>query len=1007
TFAHNSATGTGGGISYNEQTFKGRSLANSIIWGNNDASGSGFSAQISGDMPELHYCCIQGWTGEPEGCTGNNPLFVDADGEDNIAGTEDDNLRLLPESPCVNAGDNEAVSPEAMTDLDGKPRIVGGAVDMGAYELVAPRIIYVDDNARGANNGTSWANAYNFLQDALAATSSGCEIRIAQGTYKPDQGVGKIRGDRTATFQLKNGITIKGGYAGFGEPDPNARDFVAYETILSGDIGTVADFSDNSYHIVQGGDNAILEGFTVVGGNANGLFKSGYGLGGGLYNDNCRLVVAKCTFEENAAFNGGAIFSAGGTLAVYESIFVANLASQGGALVNLNGQMTLTRCVLRNNAEGTIFCFGNGALHVESCVFDNNYGGWHAIDCSSTGNVIEVTNSLFTHNDGGAINSGYNSLLIVNSTLVDNHTTTFGGAVCCSYGSLSAVNCIMWGNTAGWDGDEIFGADASMTISYSCIAGGYPGTGNINMNPLFSAPASEDYHLLAGSPCIDTGDSSAVPPSVTTDLDGKPRIVNGTVDMGAYECGPQRIIYVDDTARGANNGTSWENAFNFLQDALRAASGNDEIRVAQGIYKPDQTTYFRSPRGDRTATFRLKNGVTIKGGCAGLGAPNPDARDIERFRTILTGDLNANDVIVSELYNLPTEPSRRDNSLHVVTASGTNRSATLDGVTITAGSANDYILGLIDGGRGGGMYNIGGSPTIRNCTFLANSAYGLEDGIGGGLYNENGSPTLINCKFIRNVADTAIRDHGGGDGGAIGEDHSSPILIDCVFIANVAAGNHGGAIYHCDGGPELKGCTFRENFAQKYGGGFCNWSGKAKLAGCTFIGNTAGSDAGGMYNCGDSSLSNCEFVGNRCRQNGGGFSSNCLNPTIDNCRFAENSAENAGGAIANRVSSPTITKCTFTAKTAGFGGGGGIYNRENSNPTVTGCTFIHNRSLLDLGGGGMCNNASSPVVSNCTFTQNKADDNGGAVSNWYGSSPTFTNCLFAENTASTCGGLHS
>jgi len=399
-------------------------------------------------------------------------------------------------------------------------------------------VYYVDADANGLNDGSSWVNAYNYLQDALAVATSGDEIWVAEGIYKPDQGVGITPSDRTATFQLKNGVSIKGGYAGFGEPDPNARDFVVYETILSGDIGTAADSSDNSYHIVRGGDNAILEGFTVFGGNANGSFQTRNGTGGGLYNGDCRLVVADCTFEQNAAFNGGAIFSSGGALAVYESKFLANLALQGGALVNLNGRMTLSRCVMRNNSDGTIFCFGNAALQVDSCVFDNNYGGWHTIDCSSTGNVIEVINSLFTHNVGGAINCSYNSLLILNSTVVDNYTTTFGGGVCCSYGSLSAANCIMWGNTAGWDGDEIFGADASITVSYSCIAGGYPGTGNISMNPLFRAPASEDYHLLAGSPCINAGDNTAVPPVTETDLDGRPRIIGGRIDMGAYEYSP-------------------------------------------------------------------------------------------------------------------------------------------------------------------------------------------------------------------------------------------------------------------------------------------------------------------------------------------------------------------------------------------------------------------------------------------------------------------------------------
>jgi len=439
-------------------------------------------------------------------------------------------------------------------DINNRGQIVGiGITDNGERRafLMTPvglKTIYVDHDAPGANDGSSWADAYNYLQDALTdagASAKPIEIHVATGIYEPDQDALHPEGtcDREATFQLINNVTLRGGYAGFGGPDPNARDFVAYETILSGDIGAVADFSDNSYHIVQGGDNAILEGFTVLGGNANGSFQGGYGIGGGLYNDNCRLVVANCTFEENAAFNGGAIFSSGGTLAVHESIFTANFALQGGALVNSNGQMTLTRCVLSNNADGTIFCFGNGALQVESCVLDNNYGGWHAIDRSGTGSVIEVINSLFTHNAGGAISSAYNSLLIVNSALVDNNTTTFGGGVCCSYGSLSAVNCIMWGNTAEWGGDEIFGADATTAVSYSCIAGGYPGTGNINMNPLFRAPASEDYHLLAGSPCINAGDNTPIPPVMETDLDGKPRVIGGRIDMGAYEY-PVELIEV-------------------------------------------------------------------------------------------------------------------------------------------------------------------------------------------------------------------------------------------------------------------------------------------------------------------------------------------------------------------------------------------------------------------------------------------------------------------------------
>ena len=94
-------------------------------------------------------------------------------------------------------------------------------------------IVYVDENAAGTNTGTSWENAYNYLQDALASAQSSDEIWIAQGTYKPNQGIGQTSG---ATFNLKNGVDIYGGYAGFGKPNPNTRDIELYKTILSGDL---------------------------------------------------------------------------------------------------------------------------------------------------------------------------------------------------------------------------------------------------------------------------------------------------------------------------------------------------------------------------------------------------------------------------------------------------------------------------------------------------------------------------------------------------------------------------------------------------------------------------------------------------------------------------------------------------------------------------------------------------------------------------------------------------
>ena len=116
--------------------------------------------------------------------------------------------------------------------LIGDPLVPEMYVPMAAFTVT--RVSYVDADANGANDGSSWADAFKYLQDGLASYRD--EIWVAEGTYKPDQGGGQTPSDRTATFQLVSGMVIKGGYAGFGEPGPNARDVRAYETILSGGL---------------------------------------------------------------------------------------------------------------------------------------------------------------------------------------------------------------------------------------------------------------------------------------------------------------------------------------------------------------------------------------------------------------------------------------------------------------------------------------------------------------------------------------------------------------------------------------------------------------------------------------------------------------------------------------------------------------------------------------------------------------------------------------------------
>ncbi len=438
-----------------------------------------------------------------------------------------------------------------------------------------------------------------------------------------------------------------------------------------------------------------------------------------------------------------------------------------------------------------------------------------------------------------------------------------------------------------------------------------------------------------------------------------------------------QIIYVDDAAAGANDGSSWADAYDYLQDALAAAWSGDEIRVAQGIYKPDQGAGITT--GDQTATFQLKNGVTLKGGYAGFGEPDPNARDIELYETILSGDLDGNDVGVTDPQDLLDEPTRAENSYHVVTGSGTDATAVLDGFTITGGNANEPGYPSYHR-KGGGMFNENGSPKVTNCTFRDNSARYY----GGGMYNgeDNSNPVVTNCTFVSNSASS---------GGAVCNSwKSKPTLTNCVFIVNTA--NYGGGgMSNSYSSPILTNCTFTANSANKGNGGgvlvHCTGSSRPILTNCLFSSNSA--SKGGAISC----------TGTGPLPFSGMPPSPWRGPIITNCTISGNSAS-AGAGIYNSYSVPILSNCTLSGNSASESGGG-IHNTFHANIMVTNCTFSGNSAKYD--GGGMANSSSNPTLTNCIFTGNSADSGGSMYNDW--SSPTLANCTFAQNSANNGNAL--
>lgn len=246
----------------------------------------------------------------------------------------------------------------------------------------ARAIIYVDANATGSNNGANWADAYNYLQDALDDANSNPdfnEIRVAQGIYKPDQGTGMTAGDRTATFGLINGVCIKGGYAGFGKPCPNARNVQLYETVLSGDIGISGADTDNSYHVVTGSGtdaNAVLESFTITAGYADGPDPDERGAG--MYNNSGKSTLTNCNFRENFAGSyGGAMYNNNSSPMLTNCTFSENSTVYGGGILNYMSVPTLTHCVLAGNLAdelgGGIYNAASSKSMLTNCILWGNF----------------------------------------------------------------------------------------------------------------------------------------------------------------------------------------------------------------------------------------------------------------------------------------------------------------------------------------------------------------------------------------------------------------------------------------------------------------------------------------------------------------------------------------------------------------------------------------------------------------------------------------------------------
>ncbi len=350
--------------------------------------------------------------------------------------------------------------------------------------LMPVSVIYVDADADPDGDGESWESAYTDLQSALADAEAGEQIWVAAGTYKPSEPF--IPEDpRSVAFQMQNEAAIYGGF------DPSAgatgwadRNWETYVTILSGDIGIEGDPADNSYHVFYHpsgtglDDSAILDGFTITGGNANGAEYADR-FGAGMYNDGSSPVVANCTFEGNLAQDsGGGMWNTNSSSPeLTNCTFAGNLAGWGGGMVNYSSSSpTLAGCTFEGNSAlvygGGMWNYENSAPQLTGCTFSGNsaeYGGGiynqssapTLVDCTFSGN--EATN------DGGAVFNEASAPTLTGCTFVENSASASGGGMHnMSASSPTLTNCTFSGNWAIGSGGGMHNAGSSSPSLTGC-----------------------------------------------------------------------------------------------------------------------------------------------------------------------------------------------------------------------------------------------------------------------------------------------------------------------------------------------------------------------------------------------------------------------------------------------------------------------------------------------------------------------------------------------------------
>ena len=952
----------------------------------------------------------------PGNIFGLEPVFADTAAGD---------FHLLPTSPGTGAGDNDIVIELGiLTDFDGNPRIQGGTVDMGAYESDSDSnnsgVKYVNTNVQGGNNdGTSWANAYLDLQDALAASQYGDEIWVAKGTYYPTTTT-----DRNISFELKNGVKLYGGFVGT-ETQLSQRDWVAHETVLSGDIGVLGDSLDNSYNVVYGIDldsTTMVNGFHVVKGNADNQVTSeptfsrkkcgggfhllsgtvplelqiincsfsantaSYG-GGGIFlkantNKSLNPVIKDCIFLQNRSLvNGGGIYYTGGVNqsdivnGIVDCSFIKNDAYLGGSIFIYDGfgkfQFKITSSIFTENAShiGAIYhrSFNDSSegILISDCSFNGNTASFsscfHAANSVFKTKKIKFINSSFYGNINGSLGFDLNALedegIEIDSCIFEN----------------SSQNIL-----------NIFALDGSAIIKNSVFKSNQNITDGIVLSSSYSL-------LLKVSNCLFKNNEII---GYASCVDGRHAIIANSIfsnnqysNFGHAVFSTENLQVLNSTFYEASNIGNTNYMFNIAN-----AQFTNVIIQKQGLNSSNFIDLQISQVPNPVVNFSHSlisipdcNSLPITCGPGMIYNLDPKFVDPDN------GDFHL----------LPTSPAINAgdnaivNSLGILTDFDGNpriQGGTVDmgAYESDSGSNNSpgvkYVNVNVQGGNNDGTSWANAYLDLQDA--LAASQYGDEIWVAKGTYY----PTTTTDRNISFELKNGVKLYGGfaGTETQLGQRDwvaNETVLSGDIGVLGDAFDNVYTVVYMAD----VDSSTVFDGFKIMDGNANANSANEPVTA--------RSKSGGGVY-----------------------ITSNVLGfitaPRVKNCAFIANNAVWNGGALyifnkQNFIVNPFFEACTFSANSSKLGGAVNIYGGNDGDDLIfLGCDFNSN---FGYNGGAMhyynLYGTHQLVLDSCLFDVNFADDSGGAyfqeVTNPVTTSLLINNCKFSYNSALSGGAVAS